>query len=180
MTSEKNEPRFPSTSAGPGRWLDLVLGGCASLILFLLMMLAFVDVVGRELFNAPIPGGFEITQLMMAALIFTALPIVSLRDEHVVIDLLDSVMPAGVSRWRGPVVNLIATVAMGALSWECWVLAAQLHGDNEITEYLEAPVWPIIYLISVMGGITTVVFATKVAFGIAGRETTSTSTDRGN
>lgn len=145
-----------------GRYLDLYLGGCAAFILFCLMLLTFVDVVGREAFNAPLPGGFEITELMMAALIFVGLPIVSWREEHVVIDLFDSVVPRGVARYRQIGVNLISTVAMAVLTWVTWTYAVDLQGYNEITEYLQIPVWPILYLVSVMSGVATIVLAITV------------------
>ncbi len=53
-------------SARESKWerrVDAVLGIAASLILFLMMLLTFVDVVARYLFNFPLRGGFEITEL---------------------------------------------------------------------------------------------------------------------
>jgi len=135
--------------------LDLYLGGCAAFILFCLMILTFVDVVGREGLNMPLPGGFEITELLMAALIFTALPVVSWREEHVVIDLLDHLVPERLAPYRQALVNLVSATALAVLTWQTWKSAVELHSYNEITEYLQIPVWPIIYLISVMSGFAT-------------------------
>lgn len=152
--SERIPTASPAQAEGWfGKFLDLYLGGCAAVILFCLMMLTFVDVVGRDGFNTPFPGGFEITELMMAALIFTALPIVSWREEHVVIDLLDPLIPKTAARWRQVGVNLISTVAMGMLTWQTWETAVQLNAYDETTEYLQIPVAPIIFLISVMSAI---------------------------
>ena len=53
-----------------GRLAERAFNGIAAVILFLLMLLSFIDVVGRDVFDAPLPGGFEITEIMMAALIF--------------------------------------------------------------------------------------------------------------
>ena len=66
------------------------LGALAALVLFAMMMLTCVDVIGRYFFSRPIFGGFELTEMMLAAMIFLGLPLVTLRNEHVTVDVLDS------------------------------------------------------------------------------------------
>src|SRR4249920_1348596 len=88
-------------SARESKWerrADAVLGIAASTILFLMMLLTFVDVVARYLFNFPLRGGFEITELMLLVLIFAGLPLVSHSDEHVTMDFIDRVLPAWLLR----------------------------------------------------------------------------------
>lgn len=53
------------------------------------MALTFVDVWGRYIFIAPVPGGVELTELMMAALIFAGLTLVMMEGEHIIVDLAD-------------------------------------------------------------------------------------------
>ncbi len=157
--------RDPEVTATPGwddrlgRGIEFFLGGCAAVILFLLMLVTFVDVVGREALSAPLPGGFEITELMMAALIFTALPATSWREEHVVIDLLDAVTPRGLARCRQVIMNLVSGGVVAIISWQTMKLASELAGYNEVTEILYIPVAPIVYLIGVMSAVTALVFA---------------------
>lgn len=172
MTDGKAAPG-PQTAEGRlGRVLDLYLGGCAAVILFVLMILTFIDVVGRDGFNKPLPGGFEITELLMAALIFTALPVVTWREEHVVIDLLDHLVPAGLARYRQVLVSLVSAIALGVLTWQTWKSAVELHSYNEITEYLQIPVWPVIYLISVMSAVATVAVSIRGLQYLAGGQRT--------
>ena len=78
------------------RWerrADAVLGIAASALLFAMMCLTFVDVVARYLFNSPLRGGFEITELTLLVLIFAGLPLVSHGDEHVTMDFIDRMLP---------------------------------------------------------------------------------------
>jgi TRAP-type C4-dicarboxylate transport system permease small subunit len=49
-------------------------------------------------FNQPRDGGFEITEMMLAALIYCGLPLVSQRREHIVIDTFDHFMSRRVKR----------------------------------------------------------------------------------
>src|SRR5215210_5131761 len=76
------------------RRFDAALGFAASVILFAMMMITFVDVIGRYLFNHPLQGAFEVTELMLLVLIFAGLPLVSHADEHVTMDFIDRMLPA--------------------------------------------------------------------------------------
>ena len=42
-----------------------------------------IDVVGRYFFSMPVTGGFEMTEILLASLIFAGLPLVTLRDDRV-------------------------------------------------------------------------------------------------
>jgi len=74
------------------RRADAALGAAASLILFCMMTLTFVDVVARYLFNRPLAGAFEVTELMLLVLIFAGLPLVTHAREHVTMDFIDRVL----------------------------------------------------------------------------------------
>ena len=78
-----------TSDAGWKRRAELLLGVAASAILFAMMVLTFVDVVLRYVFNRPIASAFELTELMLVVLIFAGLPLVSLADEHAVMDFVE-------------------------------------------------------------------------------------------
>ena len=82
--------------------LEATLGLVAAIALFAMMALTFADVIGRKLLGASIPGSLELTELLMLAVIFVALPLTSLHGEHVVFDLLESLPAATGARrnWR--------------------------------------------------------------------------------
>ena len=71
------------------RRAEAVLGVAAAAILFAMMVLTTVDVVARYVFNRPLRGAFEITELLLVVLIFAGLPLVSLAGEHAVMDFID-------------------------------------------------------------------------------------------
>src|SRR5258708_13499759 len=86
------------TSSQPseaGVWLDRALGFSAAILLFCLMMLTTADVVGRYIFNWPLRGAFEITELLLLTLIFAGLPLASRADEHVTLDFIDMLLGDG-------------------------------------------------------------------------------------
>lgn len=133
-----------------GRGLQLVLEGVAGATLFGMMLLTTADVAGRFLFNSPILGAVELTQLMLAAVIFLSLPIVCWREEHVTVDLLDAIFPA---RWiwlRQVIVNLIVTLALWAMAGRVWALGVRSLDWGDVTEFLRIPTGYLIYLMAIM------------------------------
>jgi len=146
------------------RWvarLNRLLAGIANFVLFAMMVLTFVDVWARYGFNAPIPGGFEITEYLLVILIYAALPLVTARDEHVTVDVLDSIIPAAITRLQRHFMNLLAGLVLSFLTWRLWVKAGQSIEDNMITTDLEMPLAPLIYFMSILAGITALTFLIK-------------------
>src|SRR5258706_13302114 len=92
--------------------MDAGLGVAASAILFVLMLVTFTDVVSRYLFNWPLRGAFEATELMLLVLIFAGLPLVSHADEHVTMDFIDRVLPAAATRALIRLVHGLCAAAM--------------------------------------------------------------------
>ena len=92
----------------------------AAALLIALMLVTGLDVIGRYALNAPLPGAFELTQLLLAALIFTALPLVSRAGGHVEVDLVVAALPAPLVRALGV---LAAVVSAGVLVFYAFRLA---------------------------------------------------------
>ena len=88
MTSQTMPPATSQPSEA-GAWLDRALGAAAAMLLFGLMALTTADVIGRYIFNWPLRGAFEITELLLLTLIFAGLPLASRADEHVTLDFID-------------------------------------------------------------------------------------------
>jgi TRAP-type C4-dicarboxylate transport system permease small subunit len=110
-----------------------ILGYFAALVLFCLMMLTCVDVIGRYFFGMPVYGGFEMTEVLLAALIFAGLPLVTLRDEHITVDLLDPVVPDWLFRIQHIFACLIGFVATAYLAWRLWLRAVGMDRAGETT-----------------------------------------------
>lgn len=145
----------PTTRAARvGRALQLILEGVAGATLFGMMLLTTVDVVGRYFFNAPILGAVELTQLMLAALVFLSLPVVCWRQEHVSVDLLDAIFPPRLIWVRELIVNLVVTAALWVMALRVWALAERAFSWGDVTEFLRIPYGYLIGLISIMLGLS--------------------------
>lgn len=119
-----------------------VLALISCIILFLMMVLTFVDVGGRYLFNSPLPALAEIISFMMAGLVFGALPVVCFGEGHVTIDLLDGFVPRKFKRAQGALVNLISSGAMFFIAWRLWEKSMTHLEFGEATDELYMDIWP--------------------------------------
>ncbi|WP_253447436.1 TRAP transporter small permease [Halomonas sp. Y3] len=133
-----------------GRVLQLMLEGVAGATLFGMMLLTTADVTGRYFFNSPILGTVELTQLMLAALVFLSLPVVCWRQEHISVDLLDAIFPAKLVWVREVLVNLLVTAALWVMAQRVWTLAERAFQWGDVTEFLRIPRGYLVGLIAIM------------------------------
>jgi TRAP-type C4-dicarboxylate transport system permease small subunit len=133
------------------------LGAVCAALMFCLMLLTCVDVVGRYFFNKPVTGGFELTEILLASLIFAGLPLVTLRGDHVTVDLFDAVTPDWLFRIQHVAAALIGAACTAYLAWRLWLRAEDLARAGETTSQLEIPLAWLTYAMSVLMALTAVV-----------------------
>ncbi|WP_163557824.1 TRAP transporter small permease [Halomonas sp. NO4] len=133
-----------------GRVMQMGLEGVAGATLFAMMLLTTADVAGRFFFNSPILGAVELTQLMLAAVVFLSLPVVCWREEHVSVDLLDAIFPSRLIWIRQMLVNLIVAVALWVMAGRVWALGERAFQWGDVTEFLRIQTGYLIYLIAIM------------------------------
>jgi TRAP-type transport system small permease protein len=132
------------------RRADAVLGMAASAILFCMMTLTFVDVVLRYIFNRPLRGGFEVTELMLLVLIFAGLPLVTHAGEHVTMDLIDRWLGARARNALTRLMEAVSAALMFALTWFMWIKATRVAGYGDTTDVLRIVVAPFVYFMVAM------------------------------
>jgi TRAP-type C4-dicarboxylate transport system permease small subunit len=133
-----------------GRALETVLGAISATVLFLMMLLTAVDVAGRYLVNRPVVGGFELTEMMLAALIYCGLPLVSKRREHIVIDTFDPLFPPRLKRALDIVAEVICAATLSGMGYLIFIRAVRVAEYGDTTTVLKLPLAPIVYLMGVM------------------------------
>jgi TRAP-type C4-dicarboxylate transport system permease small subunit len=92
--------------------------------------------------------------MLLAALIFCGLPMVTLRGEHVTVDLLDAVTPGWLFRAQHVAACLISFVATCYLAWRLWVRAVAMDAAGETTAQLKFKIAYLTYAMSVLMALT--------------------------
>jgi len=139
--------------------LEIALGVIAGALLLSMIMVTFVDVVLRYVFNAPLRGGFEITELMLVGLIFSALPLVSQREEHVVMDVFDRYLPFGVYVALRALEHVVSAASMAGMSWLIWRKAQELAAYGDTSAVLQIKLAPVAFAVSAVLLITAAIHA---------------------
>jgi len=152
-----------------------VLGIAASAILMCMMLLTFVDVVARYLFNFPLRGGFEVTELMLLVLIFAGLPLVSHADEHVTMDFIDRMLPPPAVKVVVRAAHALCAAVMFFLTWQVCVKAARISGYGDTTDVLKILVGPFVYFMAAMILLTGLVHFYKMFVPGAARASQATT-----
>lgn len=136
----------------------------AAATLFILMVLTFADVIMRSTFSAPIEAATELTRIAMAVIVFSALPVVSGRANHIVVDLLDPVFHRlGIERVLEGLVTLVCGVLLYWPAMRSFDLAARAKSYGDLTEYLAIPVFYITWFIAFMTLVTAIAMALRGA-----------------
>ena len=144
--SDNSEPGAQHGARPAGRLLR-GLNFVAAGVLFAMAALTFIDVVGRDAFNAPIPGTFEIVGLMLSVVALGAFPFVTLSQRHITVDLFDGFIRGRFRRVRDAVVMLgIAAMAV-FMAERLWAAAIDEWRNDFVTEYFSVSRAPLLILL---------------------------------
>lgn len=127
----------------------------AQLILALMMFMVTFDVLGRWLFNSPIKGTVDFTELGLSMVIFLGLAYTHLQKEHITVDFIVEKFPNKIQYMIESVINLLISGLMALVAWSLFQNSQRLLSSNTITGDLGLPV----YVFVILAAIGTVVFA---------------------
>ena len=146
------------------RRIDLVLGIVASLILAAIALLTCTDVVFRNA-GTVIRGTVELTELMMGALIFTALPLVGFRDGHVTVELTQGVLTGMRGRIARQLTRLLSAAVLLVIGWQLAVKADRLASAHDLTATLGLEKAPVAWFMAALCLTAGVLMLAELVFG---------------
>lgn len=144
------------------RAAEFVLGVMVVLLLLAMMLVTTVDVFGRYLLSRPLPGAFEITEIMLAMVIFIALPLVCLKEEHVAVTLITERFRPRLRNLHAAVVSILCAAILLIVAWRLVAHSMQLASYGDVTIFLRMPKGPIGYTMAgftVLGALALLVVA---------------------
>ncbi len=133
----------------------------AASTLFLLMAMTFADVILRSVINDPIESATELTRFFMAIIVFSALPMVSWKSGHIIVDLMDPFFGRRASRVRDITIDLFCGVVLFWPAKRVWDLAERARDFGDVTEYLGFPQFVIGWFIAAFTFLTAVIFVAR-------------------
>lgn len=133
--------------------IERAAANLSAILLFVLMLITFVDVLGRNLLNRPLTGASELTEIMLALVIFLMLPHVTMRNHHIAIDLIETVVGPKVLFALDVFAALLGAAMFFLIAWQSWVLANKAMGYGDSTAALNIPVGPVLYGMAILSGV---------------------------
>ena len=121
------------------RFAAIVAGACILAMTFV----GAVDVIGIFVFNKPLPGAFEFTEILMVAGIFLAMAMAQARQQHVSVGLFLHMLSPAAQRFSMRINSLLTALFFGLLAYVSWKVAAESFRIGEFSAGLiQVPIWP--------------------------------------
>ena len=140
----------------------------ASAALFALMVMTFADVILRSAFNSPIEAATELTRILMAVMVFSVLPVLSVTKDHIEVDLAESLFKSDLSKQIRTGIIFIACGGMLILPAGMAVdLAERARSYGDLTEYLNIPQFYIGWFIATMAHLTAAILILRGIYTLA-------------
>lgn len=148
------------------RTLELVEAGlnfvCA-IVLFVLLLYVTAEVTMRTLFNRPLPGHLETSQLLIAAAVFLGLSYAQARRGHVGMDLVIHRLPPKPALIVDVITLLLSFAAVAIIVWYSWEGAINSLLVGDVTPTAEVPTWWSKIAIPIGGGLLCIRFLVQIA-----------------
>ena len=140
------------------RWLDSyrkIIDGASNICSVISQIFAAIltivvaaDAAGRYLFNRPIPGSLELTELMMVFIVFLAFAYVDSKDGHVRVDLVISRLPLKVQPYIDCLDSVISFGVMAIIAWRSVVYSLELWQSGNVSAYWGIPISPFLLVVA--------------------------------
>jgi TRAP-type transport system small permease protein len=145
-----NEIPDSPTGARVNRFIErftLALIDVAGIALLLLMVLTVADVFMRYVFNAPIRGVWDATQITMVIVTFLGFAYSGHVGGHIVIDLV---------KWRSKksvrridvAVDVVSAIVMLVIAWRSAIYAVDVAYSGASSMTLLVPFWPLVSIVA--------------------------------
>jgi TRAP-type C4-dicarboxylate transport system permease small subunit len=154
-TGVAGSPVPPADLGRAGRVLSTVAGG----MILVMMVVTTIDVIGRDVFNTPLFGAFEMTEILMGLVIFAGMPGTTAMREHITVNLIETVVSARVRRLQTGIGDVLCAAVAGLMAWRIYWRGLNLIEAHETTMMLGIGRGYIAIAMAVLLAATALVFA---------------------
>ncbi|MCX8117745.1 MAG: TRAP transporter small permease [Desulfobacterota bacterium] len=111
-------------------------------LLIAMMLLTVVDVIGRKFFDSPITGSYELTEFMLALIVFFSVGYTQIQKGHIAMEALVSRFSSRAQALTDSIVYLISIGLGGLLTWQLVAHAKRTYLGKHETGVLHLPLYP--------------------------------------
>lgn len=136
------------------RLLAIASGSIAALV----MAVTFVGVVMRYGFRQPLMGSFEVIEIGMGLIVFTALPQMIRANRNVRVTVASDHFPVFIARTAEAISHAAGAVLLSFVAWRVWLQGERLLTYREVTMELRVPKGLIAQGMAILLGVAALAF----------------------
>ena len=114
-----------------------------ALVLLAMVALTFADVIGRRIVGRPIHGANDITEHLMALVVFAGQPLVTAAGAHLTIDLADRLVRKPWMAWWPALIGALVTGVLALIAWLFVKHGLNAARISEVSQALRVPRGPL-------------------------------------
>ncbi len=112
-----------------------------------MMLLVTGDVISRFVFNKPIPGTFELVEVMMGTVVSLSIAYCGLRRGHVAVELFTDRLPETIGYVFSIFHHVICIIFFAAIAFKVAQQASIIMESETVTVLLGIPIYPFIWVL---------------------------------
>ena len=124
------------------------LARAGSVGLATIMVLTFCDVIGRYVFNNPIVGTVEVTELLMGMIVYLGVGLTTQTRGHIRVDIVINLFSPRTRALLDVLTLSLSILLVFLMCWHLWLKAGIIIDKNDLTQIWEWPVWPAAYVMA--------------------------------
>lgn len=131
------------------RLITIIQSMLGMVLLITLMLIGTVDVLGRYLFDSPIKGAYEISELLLAGIVFFGIAYALSIDGHVKVNTLMLKLNPRMRRVISIVMSSLALSIFILISWQGTMLAYKSWTTYRMIDVIDLPIAPFQLLVPI-------------------------------
>jgi len=144
-----------------------VLNSGGLIVLAVMVFFTASDVTLRYLFNRPILGSWELTELMLALLVFSTIAYTAVKKGHINVELVTSRLPPRAREIIESITLLLSTVLFALMAWQSAVQAVILLASGSRSEAYGVPHYPFFFVVAFGSGLLSLVLLVDLLNSLA-------------
>ena len=123
------------------RHIETILTYCSVLLIICVLVWVVAEVIGRYVFNSPLPGHLEGAELLLPMIVFFGVSYVQARDGHVGMTFVIEALPKRVRRVTDIISLAVSALTCAALAYFGAKAAWLAYIYEDVT--MSPPYWPV-------------------------------------
>ncbi len=136
------------------------------MVLFVMMTMTMADVLLRKLTNTTIIGAGEITEMMMAVVVFCSLAQCQVEEGHIRIDLIMRKAGPRIQSVVDMVTQFLCFGLFCLVTWSTFIHAMEIMEWEEVSIDLAIPIYPFVFIAAIGSAMLALILLYKAMIAL--------------